>query len=125
KSPGVLRPPAIVEASGLALSRNNPGVLWTHNDSDDDGPQVYAFAAEDARYLGRYALDGAKVRDWEDMALGPGQRPGADALYLGDIGDNNKKRKRIVVYRVAEPVVLLDQPPEDRVLDAVEALEFT
>lgn len=124
-SPGVLRPAAIVEASGLAASRRTPGLLWTHNDSDEAGPQVYAFAVEGARYLGRYALTGAKVRDWEDMAIGPGRDPETSALYLGDIGDNNHKRQRITVYRVPEPAVDLTQPADDRRLDDVEALDFT
>src|SRR5690606_40663018 len=70
----------------ISASRHNPGVLWTHNDSDVDGPQVYAFAAADARYLGRWRLGGAAVRDWEDMAIGPG-KDGGDALYVGDFGE--------------------------------------
>lgn len=123
--PGTLTPAAIVEASGLAVSRKSPGVLWTHNDSDEDGPFAYAFAAADARYLGRYALLGAKVHDWEDMAIGPGADPKVDALYLGDIGDNDKKRDDITVYRVPEPAVDLAQAPGDRELAGVETLVFT
>ncbi|HEY8378336.1 MAG TPA: hypothetical protein VIK91_17690, partial [Nannocystis sp.] len=102
-----------------------PGVIWTHNDSDVAGPLVYAFAADDARYLGRYRLQGAQVRDWEDMALGPGPDPGHDALYLGDIGDNNKKRRDVRVYRVPEPAVDLAQSPDERLLARVETLVFT
>jgi hypothetical protein len=123
-SPGALAQPTIVEASGLAASRVNPGVLWTHNDSDVDGPQVYAFAAEGARYLGRWRLDGAAVRDWEDMAIGPGS-DGRDALYVGDIGDNPRKRTGVVVYRVTEPAVDLAAPAAEHRLAGVEALEFT
>lgn len=123
-SPGTLTPPAIVEASGLAASRRNPGVLWTHNDSDVDGPLVYAFAAADARWLGRWRLDGAEVHDWEDMALGPG-KDGGDALYVGDIGDNLRRRAEVVVYRVAEPAVDLGQDPGEHRLTGVERLVFT
>jgi len=39
------------------------------------------------------------------MAIGPGPRRGRSFLYLGDIGDNSKKRGQITVYRVAEPQV--------------------
>ncbi|WP_143140704.1 hypothetical protein [Nannocystis exedens] len=123
-SPGALAPPEIVEASGLAASRQNPGVLWTHNDSDAGGPLVYAFAVDGARYLGRWRLDGAAVHDWEDMALGPG-KDGRDALYVGDIGDNQRKRREVVVYRVAEPAVDLAAAPAERRLSGVERLVFT
>lgn len=124
-SPGALATPALVEASGLAASRRTPGLLWTHNDSDPDGPQLYAFAAADGRYLGRYALQGAKVVDWEDLALGPGKLAGTDDLYVGDIGDNNKARADITVYRVAEPAVDLAQAPANASLSGVETLVFT
>lgn len=123
-SVGALTPPQLVEASGLAASRKSPGVLWTHNDSDLDGPFVYAFAADDARYLGRWRLDGAVVRDWEDMAIGPGP-DGGDALYVGDFGDNLRRRPEVVVYRVPEPAVDLAAAPADHRLEGVEALAFT
>lgn len=126
KSPGALALPALNEASGLAASRRTPGVLWTHNDSDPDGPRVYAFAAADARFLGRWSLTGAAVVDWEDLAVGPGERPGGADLYVGDIGDNNAARPDITVYRAAEPAVDLAAPqPVDAALPGVEALVFT
>lgn len=123
-SPGALTPPEIVEASGLAASRQSPGVLWTHNDSDAGGPLVYAFAVDGARDLGRWRLDGAEVHDWEDMAIGPG-KDGGDALYVGDIGDNQRKRREVVVYRVAEPAVDLGAAPAEHRLSGVERLVFT
>lgn len=92
---------AIDESSGLAASRSNPGVYWTHNDSGD-GPLVYAFDAT-GESRGVFRVAGAQARDWEDMDLGPGPTNGESYLYLGDIGDNAKARSEIVVYRVAEP----------------------
>ena len=50
---------------------------------------------------GRVRLSGAKIEDWEAVAVGA--CPGGSCVYIGDIGDNNAKRKRITVYRVAEP----------------------
>src|ERR1043166_5618878 len=38
---GTIKSPDITEASGLAASRCQPDVLWTHNDSGDDA-YVYA-----------------------------------------------------------------------------------
>ena len=96
-----LKNPDITESSGLAASRLNPNIYWTHNDSGD-GPFVYAFdATGESRAVFRVA--GAQARDWEDMAIGPGPKPGESYLYIGDIGDNPKTQQQIVVYRVSEP----------------------
>lgn len=100
---GVVQDPAIDEASGLAASALNPGVFWVHNDSGD-APRVFAMRA-DGTVLARYDLTGASATDWEDMARGPGPVPGADYLYLADIGDNSAARSFITVWRVPEPVV--------------------
>ena len=98
---GTITDPGIDESSGLAASRRTPGLLWTHNDSDD-GPLVYCLDLKGAP-CGVWRVTGAEAWDWEDMAAGPGPRPGEPYLYLGDIGDNLDQRTEIVVYRVAEP----------------------
>ena len=100
---GTVTAAAITEASGLAASRKNPGVLWTHNDSGDSA-RVFALSSS-GKLLGTYKLSGAKARDWEDMAIGPGPTKGAHYLYLADVGDNYAQRKSITIYRVAEPKV--------------------
>lgn len=96
-----LKNPAVRESSGLAASRLNPNIYWTHNDSGD-GPLVYAFDVT-GESRGVFRVSGAQARDWEDMGVGPGPQPGQSYLYLGDIGDNDNARTEIVVYRVAEP----------------------
>ncbi len=93
----------INEASGLALSRTEPGVLWVVNDSGGE-PRVFAIGA-DARLLCSYDLPGAASEDYEDLALGRGPEAGADYLYIADIGDNLSRRDSVVVYRVPEPRV--------------------
>jgi hypothetical protein len=65
-----LKNPGINESSGLAASRSNPGIYWTHNDSGDE-PFVYAFDAT-GESRGVFRVTGAQARDWEDMAVGPG-----------------------------------------------------
>lgn len=91
---------AATELSGLALSRSQARVLWTHNDSGDRA-RVFA-VAPNGRLLADVDVTGAKNVDWEDIAIGPA--PGAgDALYIGDIGDNKAERSAVVVYRVPEP----------------------
>ena len=42
-----------------------------------------------------YNLTGAKMRDWEDIAVGPGPEPNVDYLYVGAIGDNDARSKSI------------------------------
>ena len=98
-----LKDKSISESSGLAASRLTPGAYWTHNDSGD-GPFVYAFNTR-GDSLGVFRVAGAQARDWEDMGVGPGPQAGKSYLYLGDIGDNNKVREEIVVYRAPEPAL--------------------
>ena len=55
---GTINIPSLDEASGIAASRNNPGVLWTENDSGN-AAVVYAIDPQ-GRNLGAYALPGNK-----------------------------------------------------------------
>jgi hypothetical protein len=102
KITGTVSSPEATELSGLAVSRSQHGVLWTHNDSGDRA-RVLAFTTR-GRLLADLAVPNATNVDWEDLAIGPGPRRG-DALYLADIGDNLRQRPEVVVYRVAEPHV--------------------
>jgi hypothetical protein len=111
--------PDVVEISGLAVSRTQPGVIWGHNDSGDTA-RVFAISPT-GEHLRTFTLAGATATDWEDMAIGPGPTPGSDYLYLGDIGDNQAVRPSIIVYRVAEPAVSVGAMPSDD-LAGVEAL---
>jgi hypothetical protein len=99
-------------------------VLWAHNDSGDTA-RVFAMTTS-GQHLGSFTLNGASATDWEDMAIGPGPVSGKSYLYLGDIGDNNHARASIVVYRVAEPSVNVQQPPGDgQLLANVETFVLT
>ena len=95
------------ELSGLALSRSQARVLWTHNDSGDR-PRVFA-VAPDGRLLAEVAVTGAEHVDWEDIAVGPAPDAG-DALYIGDIGDNAATRSAVAVYRAPEPSLASGAP---------------
>lgn len=94
---GALGDERVLEASGLAASHGQAGVLWTHNDSGG-AAEVYALGL-DGRSLGAFQLEGGYADDWEDMAAD------AEHLYLGDIGDNAESRPWIAIYRVLEPEV--------------------
>jgi hypothetical protein len=95
----IARLPDIPEASGLAVSRRYPGMVWTHNDSGR--PIIFGINSHDGATRARVQVTGAEVDDWEDLAAGP--CPHGSCLYIGDIGDNAEARKRIVIYRIPEP----------------------
>ncbi|HUE97208.1 MAG TPA: hypothetical protein VMN39_11135 [Longimicrobiaceae bacterium] len=92
-------PDVLTEASGFAVSRNHPGVIWSHNDSGGEAELVAVDSG--GRLLGRVAVAGAENRDWEDLALGP--CPAGECLYIADIGDNQGRHQEVVIYRVPEP----------------------
>jgi hypothetical protein len=113
--------PALVELSGLAASRSQPGVLWAHNDSGDSN-RIFALRA-DGTLLAALALDGATHVDWEDIAIGPGPVPGTDYLYVADVGNNLLSRTVLTIYRVAEPAVDPGQTEVTGTLTGVDALQ--
>ncbi len=88
----------LLESSGLAASRYQDGRFFTHNDSGS-APVIFSFST-----------DGGPVQQWplkidawdlEDMASGPCPG-GGNCLYVGDIGDNARARKGIVVSAFRE-----------------------
>ncbi len=98
----------INESSGVAVSRRQEGVLWTHNDS---GSRPFVFGVsilgED---LARLLVEDAQLTDWEDMALGPcptGLATDAqhDCLYIADTGNNLGNRDTLSIYVLPEPTI--------------------
>jgi hypothetical protein len=103
---------SVNESSGVVASRRNAGLFWTHNDSGD-GPNLYAFDRQ-GRKRGVWRVEGARADDWEDIAAGPGPEKGRAYLYVGDMGDNNRARAEVTVYRVPEPEVSAADAASDR-----------
>ncbi len=92
----------ITESSGLAASKCQAGVLWTHNDSGDD---AYIFAIDtQGKDLGTWKVPNAENLDWEDIAATKAL-DGKCFIYIGETGDNKRSRAERTVYRVAEPAV--------------------
>lgn len=98
----------LIELSGLAASQRNPGLFWAHNDSGA-GPHIYCLHLSGSS-CGVYEVAGARSVDWEDIAAAPGVA-GQPSLYIADIGDNNRSRSAITIYRVEEPSVSGATPP--------------
>jgi hypothetical protein len=97
--PALHLPEVARESSGLALGRERPGLLWTHNDRGNE-PELYAVDIE-GRLAQTVRLPEAAV-DWEDIEIAA--CPGGSCLYIGDIGDNDSLRDHITIYRLREPV---------------------
>jgi len=97
---GAVAAPEATELSGLALSRRQDGVLWTHNDSGDRlGLGVIALAGP---LLADLDVPGAEAVDWEDIAVAD------DKVYVGDIGGGKTDRSTIDVLVFDEPETLVD-----------------
>jgi len=97
----------VVELSGLAASRTQPGVLYAHNDSGDPACFV-ALSSATGAILQEFSVQGANNRDWEDLAVGP--CASGSCVFIGDIGDNNRVRSDYALYVVAEPTVVNGGP---------------
>lgn len=99
---GNLKSDEITESSGLAASKCQTDVIWTHNDSGD-GPYIFAIS-EKGKDLGTWKVSGATNKDWEDISERR-EPDGKCYLYIGEIGNNELEREELAVYKVLEPTV--------------------
>lgn len=97
---GKLESGELKEASGIAASKCQPDVYWTHNDSGDE---AFLFAINSkGEHLGVWKIAGAANRDWEDIAAIKAA-DGKCHLLIGDIGNNELERDALTIYTVEEP----------------------
>jgi len=96
---GRLEDASILEASGLARSHRQPGVLWVINDNGAK-EVVHAIDYTGAR-LGEFDLKKSRNKDWEDLASV--HIDGKPYLMVADIGDNEAKHDHRTLYFVEEP----------------------
>ncbi len=95
----------IRECSGIVMSRKNANVIYANEDSHKGAlPGFYAMMWN-GENLGEYTMKGARNRDMEDIAIGPGPIPGKTYIYVGDVGDNRRKRSSIQLYWSEEPII--------------------
>ncbi|MEU9170752.1 WD40 repeat domain-containing protein [Streptomyces sp. NPDC048420] len=97
--------PRITESSGLAASRQHPGIYWTHNDQDT-GAYLYAVDSSTGKTVARITMTGVGTpRDVEAISIGPDNQ-----IWVGDIGDNDGVTWPYVwIYKLPEPKELKDQ----------------
>ncbi|WP_405584357.1 WD40 repeat domain-containing protein [Streptomyces sp. NBC_01092] len=100
-----IKDPRITESSGLAASRQHPGIYWTHNDQDT-GAYLYAVDSSTGETVATITMTGVGTpRDVEAISIGPDNE-----LWVGDIGDNDGVQWPYVwLYRLPEPGTLKDQ----------------
>jgi len=127
KSVCVISDPAIDEASGIAISRQNPDAVWIHNDSGDL-PRLF-LVGFDGETKAVVTVRDVVPMDWEDMCSF--ELDGEKWLLIGDIGDNGHVRGR------SAPVcqlLLLKEPtagkndrsePEQVAIEVFAALEYS
>lgn len=112
----------LVEISGVAASRINPGILYIHNDSGNPN-QVY-LTNGNGDNIGTLILTPVGNRDWEDIAVGPGPTPGKNYIYVGDIGDNDSKHPSALIYRFPEPDLTGKTLPVSINIDSLDIIEL-
>ena len=113
----------VSEASGLLVSRQNPGVLWTHNDSGYRG-SIFALSTN-GTYLARHQTPNVYSGDFEDISFGPGPLPHFNYIYFGDIGDNYLNRSSIRLFRFPEPAAYPYQSNAPPILSIPGSQEIT
>jgi hypothetical protein len=118
---GKLEDKAINESSGIARSYRTEGLFWTHNDSGDK-PRLYAFDSR-GKAVGTFDVPGAKALDWEDMTSF--EMDGKAYLIAGDVGDNARKRKHVVLYLIEEPAIPEGKRPVSGALVVAARLRYT
>lgn len=84
-------PSKLTEVSGMETSAQ--GDIWVIQDSGNKD-EVYKMDTT-AQILETYAIDHAKNKDWEDLAL-----DAQGNLYIGDFGNNTNERKDLTIYKV-------------------------
>lgn len=110
----------LTESSGVASSTYDPQIIWTHNDSGDK-PRLFAFT-RDGKWIAEVELARTQAVDWEDMCSF--RRGDRHYLAVGDVGDNQRKRKSVFVYVIEEPKLDKDvAAPVNKLVDQVQRIE--
>jgi len=98
---GYLENKKLDEASGISGSRIHNDVLWLLNDSGNKA-KIFAVGM-DGSDRGTFIVEGAKNRDWEDLASF--RLDNTSYLLIADTGDNDAVHKLNTLYLIKEPDV--------------------
>ncbi len=100
KPDGQISAALLTECSGLVHSLRYNGVFWAHGDGGSGASIVPVTASGKlARgWTGAVRVEGCKNNDWEDIALDE-----KGNLIIADVGNNNGRRKQLMLHFVSEP----------------------
>lgn len=122
---GRLGDPRVNESSGLALSHANSDAaahFWTHNDSGDT-PRLFLMTANGV-VVHEIRLDVPRAIDWEDMCSFV--HDGVPYLLVGDVGDNEHRRRRVTLWLLRDPAWAAGQTDgTPQTVPAVRKIDFT
>ena len=114
--------PTLDETSGIISAITNPNLFWLHEDSDNNA-NVYLYNDHGTR-IKKYALQNISSIDYEDISAGYGSSNELNHILIGDIGDNNKSRNTISIFRFQEPDYVSDTTSEGTI-SSIEKLTLT
>ncbi|UCD61971.1 MAG: hypothetical protein JSV59_05245 [Flavobacteriaceae bacterium] len=87
-------PKKLSENSGMVVGKDS--TIWMINDSGG-ADKIYQTNFK-GKLLKEFEVKNARNKDWEELAM---DKEGN--LYIGDTGNNNNKRKDLVVYKIPDP----------------------
>ncbi|MFD1160913.1 hypothetical protein [Hwangdonia seohaensis] len=93
------------EASALELVKNE-NVLWTIEDAGN--PNILYRLNNEGNIDRSITITNAKNEDWEDLTS---DKQGN--IYIGDFGNNNKKRDTFTIYKISNPKKLKKESTAD------------
>lgn len=109
----------VPEASGLAASARNPGLLYLLDDGPDT--RVVEVMRPSGELLGALTVGGLDGVDTEGLAVGPcGPGDPVTCVYVGDIGDNRRSRQSVRIHRFVEPDLSAGVPGGPVGADSIE-----
>ena len=112
--------PLLKEASGLAVSPEDPQFLWALNDSGADA-HLHLMGTNGAD-RGVLRLKGVRNADWEDLAAF--RRQDRNYLLIADVGDNAAKRNHVTLHLVREPTLPVANVRMDRAMTPEWSMNF-
>lgn len=118
---GTIKNPMIAECSGMDISPTQENLLWMVNDSGN-GPYLFATGL-DGRELGRFFIQNAINRDWEDLVTFMWE--GISYVLIADFGDNKRRHKTHRFYIVPEPTLPLPSSDDTINIDSSRQIEFS
>ena len=100
-------PKALNEASAAEVLPNSD-LIWTLEDAGNKAV-IYAVNTR-GELVKKLKVKDVKNKDWEDLTS---DKQGN--LYIGDIGNNSKKRKSYTIYKITNPNSAIDQVSTERI----------